>query len=94
MNRLANPKDGGQYAFYYTVIKGWDDVANGKAKTVSGITTPDNKTIVFHLTKPTGDFNLPHVDAGDGTDPAGGRRRASRASRATTAATSSRAART
>jgi peptide/nickel transport system substrate-binding protein len=58
MNRLANPKDGGQYAFYYTVIKGWDAVANGKAKTVSGITTPDNKTIVFHLTQPTGDFNL------------------------------------
>jgi peptide/nickel transport system substrate-binding protein len=58
MNRLANPKDGGQYAFYYTVIKGWDAVANGKAKTVSGITTPDNKTIVFHLTKATGDFNL------------------------------------
>jgi peptide/nickel transport system substrate-binding protein len=58
MNRLANPKDGGQYSFYYTVIKGWDDVANGKAKTVSGITTPDNQTIVFHLTKPTGDFNL------------------------------------
>jgi peptide/nickel transport system substrate-binding protein len=58
MNRLANPKDGGQYSFYYTVIKGWDAVANGKAKTVSGITTPDNKTIVFHLTKPTGDFNL------------------------------------
>lgn len=58
MNRLANPKDGGQYAFYYTVIKGWDAVASGKAKTVSGITTPDDKTIVFHLTKPTGDFNL------------------------------------
>jgi peptide/nickel transport system substrate-binding protein len=58
MNRLANPKDGGQYAFYYTVIKGWQAVADGKAKTVSGITTPDNKTIVFHLTKPTGDFNL------------------------------------
>jgi peptide/nickel transport system substrate-binding protein len=58
MNRLANPKDGGQYSFYYTVIKGWDDVANGKAKTVSGISTPDDQTIVFHLTKPTGDFNL------------------------------------
>ena len=26
MNRLANPKDGGQYSFYYTVIKGWHDV--------------------------------------------------------------------
>src|SRR5436305_1993884 len=36
----------------------WDAVANGKAKTISGITTPDNKTIVFHLTKATGDFNL------------------------------------
>jgi peptide/nickel transport system substrate-binding protein len=58
MNRLANPKDGGQYSFYYTVIKGWDDVANGKATSVSGITTPDDNTIVFHLTKKTGDFNL------------------------------------
>ena len=26
MQRLANPNDGGQYAFYYTVIKGWDAV--------------------------------------------------------------------
>ncbi len=58
MNRLANPKDGGQYSFYYTVIKGWSNVANGKATTVTGISTPDNSTIVFHLTKPTGDFNL------------------------------------
>ena len=58
MNRLADPNDGGQYSFYYTVIKGWDAVANGKTKTVSGIVTPDNQTIVFHLTKPTGDFNL------------------------------------
>lgn len=58
MNRLANPKDGGQYAFYYTVIKGWDAVASGKAKTISGIQTPDDKTIVFHLTAKTGDFNL------------------------------------
>jgi peptide/nickel transport system substrate-binding protein len=57
MNRLANPKDGGQYAFYYTVIKGWDAVASGKAKTISGISTPDANTIVFHLTKQTGDFN-------------------------------------
>jgi peptide/nickel transport system substrate-binding protein len=57
LNRLANPKDGGQYSFYYTVIKGWNDVANGKAKTVSGITTPDNNTLVVNLTAPTGDFN-------------------------------------
>src|SRR6478735_2644700 len=52
MNRLANPKDGGQYSFYYTVISGWNAVANGTAKTVSGIETPNNSTIIFHLTKP------------------------------------------
>src|SRR5581483_7165089 len=37
--------------------KGWDAVASGKAKTVSGIDTPNNSTIVFHLTTQTGDFN-------------------------------------
>ena len=58
MNRLANPKDGGQYSFYYTVISGWNAVANGTATSVSGIETPNDQTIVFHLTKPTGDFNL------------------------------------
>ena len=57
MNRLANPNDGGEYPFYYTVIKGWDAVASGKATSVSGISTPDKYTIVFHLTQPTGDFN-------------------------------------
>jgi peptide/nickel transport system substrate-binding protein len=57
MNRLANPNDGGEYSFYYTVIKGWDAVASGKAKTISGISTPDDSTIVFHLTQQTGDFN-------------------------------------
>jgi peptide/nickel transport system substrate-binding protein len=29
---------------------------DGKAKEISGIETPDDKTIVFHLTEPTGDF--------------------------------------
>lgn len=56
MNRLANPKDGGQYSFYYKVIKGWDAYAAGKAKSISGISTPNNSTIVFNLTQPTGDF--------------------------------------
>jgi peptide/nickel transport system substrate-binding protein len=56
MQRLAIPKNGGQYAFYYGVIKGFDDFGAGKAKTISGITTPNPSTIVFNLTKPTGDF--------------------------------------
>jgi peptide/nickel transport system substrate-binding protein len=56
MQRLAKPSYGGQYGFYYTVIQGWDAYAKGKAKTISGIKTPDKSTIVFTLTQPTGDF--------------------------------------
>lgn len=56
MNRLANPKDGGQYSFYYKPIKGWDAYAAGKAKSISGITAPNASTIVFNLTAATGDF--------------------------------------
>jgi peptide/nickel transport system substrate-binding protein len=51
--RLASPKDGQEYGFYYNVIKGF---ASGKGKTISGIKTPNKSTIVFNLTQPTGDF--------------------------------------
>jgi peptide/nickel transport system substrate-binding protein len=54
--RIAKPKNGAQYGFYYSVIKGFDDYSKGKAKTISGITTPNNSTIVFNLTTPTVDF--------------------------------------
>ena len=56
MQRLANPKDGAEYAFYYAVIKGWSNYAAGKAKSISGISCPNASTIVFNLTGPTGDF--------------------------------------
>jgi peptide/nickel transport system substrate-binding protein len=56
MDRLASAKDGGEYGFYYSVIKGWSAYNAGKAKTISGITTPNATTIVFNLTQPTGDF--------------------------------------
>ena len=51
-----------QYGFYYTVIEGMAEFteAGGLTKEgneISGIETPDEKTIVFHLTQPTGDFN-------------------------------------
>ncbi len=45
-----------QYGFYYTVIKGMAEFTAGDAKTISGIETPDDKTIVSTLTQPTGDF--------------------------------------
>ncbi len=45
-----------QYGFYYCgVIKGMDCKAP-TPKPVSGIETPDDSTIVFHLDQPTGDF--------------------------------------
>ena len=56
IERIANPKDGAEYAFYYSVIAGFDAYRAGKAKTISGIQTPNASTIVFHLTRPTGDF--------------------------------------
>jgi peptide/nickel transport system substrate-binding protein len=56
MQRLATPKDGAQYAFYYSVIKGFDAFGKGTAKTITGIHTPNNSTISFDLTQPTGDF--------------------------------------
>jgi peptide/nickel transport system substrate-binding protein len=59
LDRLAAKNDGGEYGFYYTVIKGWD--AASKTATlshISGVETPDNNTLVVHLTQPTGDFNL------------------------------------
>ncbi len=45
-----------QYGFYYTVIEGMAEFTAGEADTISGIATPDDKTISFTLTAPTGDF--------------------------------------
>ena len=53
MKRLANPNDGAEYAFYYSVIKGFDA---GKGKSISGIKIIDPYTMQFNLTAPTGDF--------------------------------------
>ena len=45
-----------EYGFYYFgVIKGMTGSAPAPAP-ISGIETPDDSTIVFHLTQPTGDF--------------------------------------
>jgi peptide/nickel transport system substrate-binding protein len=46
----------GLYPNYFRPIKGFPEFESGKAKTISGITTPDDKTITFTLSKPTGDF--------------------------------------
>jgi peptide/nickel transport system substrate-binding protein len=66
MRRIATPALVAQYGFYYLgVIKGLQEYSdagglskdpNGE-KPISGIETPDDKTITFTLEKPTGDFN-------------------------------------
>jgi peptide/nickel transport system substrate-binding protein len=46
-----------QYGFYYYgIVKGMDGKAKSADQKISGIETPDDQTIVFHLTKATGDF--------------------------------------
>jgi peptide/nickel transport system substrate-binding protein len=46
-----------QYGFYYDgVIEGMDGPQSKLPDDISGIETPDARTIVFHLQQPTGDF--------------------------------------
>jgi len=56
IERLARPKNGAQYGFYYSIIAGLDKYAKGEAKSISGIKTPNAKTISITLTRPSGDF--------------------------------------
>jgi peptide/nickel transport system substrate-binding protein len=56
VERLAKPKNGAQYGFYFNVIQGLQAYGKGEAKSISGVKTPNSRTIVFTLTKPTGDF--------------------------------------
>ncbi len=72
MERSCNPYLGSSYLSYFTqLIKGMAEFCDGFSKVeptveamrsyieenaVSGIETPDDQTIVFHLTEPAGDF--------------------------------------
>jgi peptide/nickel transport system substrate-binding protein len=58
VERQFNPSVGAGYPFYYEVIEGAKEFADGKAESISGIETPDDKTLVFNLTEPAGDFSF------------------------------------
>jgi peptide/nickel transport system substrate-binding protein len=45
----------GYGTYFYGIVKGMDGKAKD-AKPISGIETPDDQTIIFNLTQPTGDF--------------------------------------
>ena len=54
--REATPEVAAGYIFYYGVIEGFDAYSEGKADTITGLSAPDNYTLVVKLTEPTGDF--------------------------------------
>ena len=56
--RIGTPDLAAQYGFYYDVIDGMTEFRDGSATTIAGIETPDDRTIVFHLTEPAGDFGF------------------------------------
>jgi peptide/nickel transport system substrate-binding protein len=55
--RINSKSLAAQYGYYYAgTIKGLTGDAKSQEQTIPGISTPDDSTIIFHLTKPTGDF--------------------------------------
>ena len=56
IERMFIPSVGGGYPFYYDVLEGAAEFQDGEADEVTGIETPDDQTIIFHLTEPTGDW--------------------------------------
>ncbi len=57
MMREADPEASrGGYRPYYHIIEGFEEFSDGKADTISGMTAPDDHTLVVRLTDPLGDF--------------------------------------
>jgi peptide/nickel transport system substrate-binding protein len=55
LEREADPNASvGGYSFYYSIIQGFDDFGAGKADSITGLETPDDKTLVVTLTQPSG----------------------------------------
>jgi peptide/nickel transport system substrate-binding protein len=56
VERLARPRNVSVYASAFDDIQGFGAYRRGKATSISGIVTPNAKTITFKLTRPAGDF--------------------------------------
>lgn len=57
IERESDPKaSSGGYPFYYSVIEGFDDYGAGKADSISGLSAPDDQTLVVKITEPAGDL--------------------------------------
>src|SRR5439155_7314383 len=59
LERELTPAVAAWYAFYYNpAIERSAEFSAGKAKTISGLSTPDPKTLVVKLTEPAGDLGF------------------------------------
>jgi ABC-type transport system substrate-binding protein len=56
LERAVNPSTQSPGGGYFGMIKGYDDVSAGKATELAGIATPDDRTVVFTLTRPDATF--------------------------------------
>lgn len=56
IERAVNPKTQGPGAGFFGAIAGFDDITGGKSNTLSGIETPDDGTVIFHLARPDATF--------------------------------------
>ena len=56
IERAVNPKTQGPGAGFFGAIKGYEDMAAGKADNLPGIEVPDADTVVFHLGRPDATF--------------------------------------
>ena len=54
--RAVNPATQSPGGGYFGMISGYDDVAAGKATMLNGIETPDDKTVIFKLSRPDATF--------------------------------------
>jgi ABC-type transport system substrate-binding protein len=56
IERAVNPKTQSPGQGFFWQIKGFDEMASGGASELSGITTPDDYTVVFELSQPDATF--------------------------------------
>ncbi len=67
LDRVTNPKTQSPGAGFFASIKGFDEVAGGKAESLEGVTVVDPSTIKFELSRPDATFlhvmaiNFAHV---------------------------------
>ena len=67
IERTIRPETQSPGAGFYSMIEGFDDVQSGEVPELSGIETPDDATVVFHLSRPDATFlhvlalNFAHV---------------------------------